>query len=47
MPMPLSAAQKENLLAAEEKAKQLFLEIEDRDWIEDRYFRNRPKQQDL
>ena len=33
--MPLSAAQKkENLLAAEEKAKQLFLEIEDRDWIE-------------
>ena len=33
--MPLSAAQKkENLLAAEEKAKQLFLEIEDRGWIE-------------
>ena len=33
--MPLSAAQKkENLLAAEEKAKQLFLEIEERGWIE-------------
>ena len=34
--MPLSAAQKkENLLAAEEKAKQLFYEIEDRSrWIE-------------
>ena len=33
--MPLSAAQKkENLLVAEEKAKQLFLEIEERGWIE-------------